>query len=68
MKITEMNNCIEKMRECYPFEDEKTEIWLDNRNEMVATTEVCLRTIDRNGTEIKMTRPIDSLERDIIAF
>ena len=26
MKITEMNNCIEKMRECYKFDDNKTEI------------------------------------------
>ena len=26
MKITEMNNCIEKMRECYKFDDDKTEI------------------------------------------
>lgn len=23
MKITEMNNCIEEMRKCYKFEDEK---------------------------------------------
>jgi hypothetical protein len=67
MKITEMNNCIEKMRECYPFEDDKTEICLNNRNKVV-TLEVCLRTKDLNGTEIEMTRPIDSLERDIIAF
>lgn len=67
MKITEMNKCIEKMRECYLFEDDKTEIWLNNRNK-VATIEVCLRTKDLNGTEIEMTRPIDSLEKDIIAF
>lgn len=26
MKIAEMNNCIEKMREIYKFDDEKTEI------------------------------------------
>ena len=26
MKITEMNNCIEEMRECYKFDDDKTEI------------------------------------------
>lgn len=25
MKITEMNNCIEEMRKCYKFEDDKTE-------------------------------------------
>lgn len=28
MKITEMNNCIEEMRKCYRFEDDKTEIRL----------------------------------------
>ena len=28
MKITEMNNCIEEMRKCYKFEDDKTEIRL----------------------------------------
>lgn len=26
MKISEMNNCIEKMRECYKFKDDETEI------------------------------------------
>jgi len=28
MKITERNNCIEEMRKCYKFEDDKTEIRL----------------------------------------
>jgi hypothetical protein len=28
MKITEMKNCIEIMRECYKFDDDKTEIRL----------------------------------------
>ena len=28
MKISEMNNCIEEMRKCYKFEDDKTEIRL----------------------------------------
>ena len=28
MKISEVNNCIEKMRKCYKFEDDKTEIRL----------------------------------------
>jgi hypothetical protein len=64
MKITEMNNCIEKMRECYPFEDRKTEIWFDNRNRD-ATTEVCVRTKDENGTEIEMTRKIDVTKSNI---
>lgn len=30
MKISEMNNCIEEMRKCYKFDDNKTEIRLDN--------------------------------------
>lgn len=30
MKITEMNNCIEKMRECYNFKDDETEITIGN--------------------------------------
>ena len=64
MKITEMNNCIEKMRECYPFEDGKTEIWFDNRNRDV-TAEVCVRTKDENGTEIEMTRKIDVTKSNI---
>lgn len=29
MKITEMNNCIEEMRKCYKFDDDKTEITSD---------------------------------------
>lgn len=29
MKISEMNNCIEKMRECYKFDDDKTEIRIE---------------------------------------
>lgn len=28
MKMSEINNCIEKMRKCYKFEDDKTEIRL----------------------------------------
>lgn len=28
MKISEMNNCIDKMRECYNFDNDKTEIRL----------------------------------------
>lgn len=38
MKIAEMNNCIEKMREIYKFDDENTEIELDNECDMNAVT------------------------------
>lgn len=63
MKITEMNNCIEKMRDCYNFNDEKTEIWLENRNK-IFSTEVCIRTKDENGTEIAMTRYAEELVKE----
>ena len=33
MKITEMNNCIEEMRKCYKFEDDKTEIICHEKDE-----------------------------------
>lgn len=36
MKITEMNNCIEEMRKCYKFEDDKTEIRLGNIPTVIA--------------------------------
>ena len=60
MKITEMNNCIEKMRECYRFKDDKTEICIgDIRNNSSRYVTVC--TKDDNGTQIEMTRYADEL-------
>lgn len=61
MKITEMNNCIEKMRACYSFDDDKTEIWLggDARSSCNRYISVC--TKDENGTQIEMTRRADEL-------
>lgn len=38
MKITEMNNCIEEMRKCYKFEDDKTEIRLGSAPRDISTT------------------------------
>lgn len=58
MKITEMNNCIEEMRKCYKFDDNKTEIRIgyimsgSNRYVTVGTR-------DKNGTQIEMTRRAD---------
>lgn len=62
MKITEMKNCIETMRECYDFDDTKTEINLVNdivTNAFSRT--VVLKTIDKNGTQIEMSRRADRL-------
>ena len=62
MKITEMNNCIEEMRKCYKFEDNKTEITLGDATSSSAR---CLNvyTKDENGTQIEMTRYADELEQ-----
>lgn len=60
MKISEMNNCIEKMRECYRFKDNKTEIRLVN---VISHDDKCvyISTRDENGTKIEMTRYVDEL-------
>lgn len=63
MKITEMNNCIEKMRECYKFDDDKTEIYIgDIRSGSNRYVTVC--TKDDNGTQIEMTRYADELNKE----
>lgn len=61
MKITEMNNCIEEMRKCYKFNDDKTEIRL---GDMASGSNryVTVGTRDENGTQIEMTRRADELE------
>lgn len=61
MKITEMNNCIEEMRKCYKFEDDKTEITL---GDVTSSSAGCVNvyTNDENGTQIEMTRYVDKLE------
>lgn len=64
MKITEMNNCIEEMRKCYKFEDNKTEITLGDSTSRSARC-VNVYTNDENGTQIEMTRYADELvEKD----
>lgn len=62
MKITEMNNCIEEMRKCYKFEDDKTEIRLGNIPSGGRDRYVTVCTDDENGTRIEMTRYADRLE------
>lgn len=61
MKITEMNNCIEKMRECYKFDDDKTEIRLGDMRDMSNVRCVSVATRDENGTQIEMARYADEL-------
>lgn len=63
MKITEMNNCIEKMRECYKFDDDKTEITLGDSTSS-STRHVNVYTKDENGTRIEMTRYADKLDKE----
>lgn len=64
MKITEMNNCIEKMRKCYKFEDDKTEIRLANP---VSFDDTCvyISTRDENGTKIEMTKAVGEKNENI---
>lgn len=61
MKIAEMNNCIEKMREIYKFDDEKTEIALGGYKEYDCGSKVRLYTKDENGTEISLARDIEPI-------
>ena len=62
MKITEMNNCIEEMRKCYKFEDDKTEIRLGSMQSGGCGRHGSVSTMDENGTQIEMTRTADRLE------
>lgn len=62
MKITEMNNCIEEMRKCYKFEDDKTEIRLGSTPSGSCNRYVSVCTTNENGTQIEMTRIADRLE------
>ena len=60
MKISEMNNCIEKMRECYRFKDDETEIRIGDIKS-ISSRYVTACTKDDNGTQIEMTRYADEL-------
>lgn len=64
MKITEMNNCIEEMRKCYKFEDDKTEIRLGGMPSGGCDRCVTVGTRDENGTQIEMTRYADELNKE----
>lgn len=57
-----MNNCIEEMRKCYKFDDNKTEIRIGNMMN-VSDRYVTVGTRDENGTQIEMTRRADELKQ-----
>lgn len=63
MKITEMNNCIEEMRKCYKFDDDKTEIRIGDMTSG-SNRYVTVGTRDENGTQIEMTRRADELNKE----
>ena len=64
MKITEMDYCIEKMRECYKFDNGKTEIRLGDLVSGSSGRCVSVMTTDDNGTQIEMSRYVDKIDED----
>lgn len=61
MKITEMLNCIEQMRECYKFDNDKTEIRLGDLADYGQGRNVEVATQDENGTLVMLKRHADEL-------
>ena len=63
MQISEMNNCIEKMSDCYKIDDDNTEIRI---GDMMSGSSryVAVGTRDENGTQIEMTRYADELNKE----
>lgn len=59
-----MNNCIEEMRKCYKFDDNKTEIRLGNIPSGDYDRYVTVGTMDENGTQIEMTKRADELDKE----
>lgn len=64
MKISEMNNCIETMRDCYNFKDDETEISLGYTPNLDCKR-VTVYTKDKNGTKIEMTKCLDEIKETI---
>lgn len=62
MKISEMNECIATMRNCYNFKDDETEIRLVNAVNY-EDKYVYISTKDENGTQIEMTRRANELKQ-----
>lgn len=61
MKIAELNNCIEQMRKCYKFADEKTEIRILKDDGCITERRVEVYTMNENGTQIIMNRRADKI-------
>ena len=61
MTITELKNCIEKMRECYNFDDDNTQVRLGSERNLGNGREVGICTEDKNGTRILMERYCDEM-------
>lgn len=63
MKISEMNKCLEEMRNCYRFKDDETEIRLTN---VIIHDDkyVYISTRDENGTKIEMTKAVDEKKEE----
>lgn len=68
MKIAEMKNCIEKMREIYKFDDEKTEIALCSLDTSIENDVVEVKTVDKNGVQITMAGKIDKIAKTGISW
>lgn len=56
-----MLNCIEKMRECYKFDNDKTEIRLGDLADYERGRIVQVNTKDENGTSVMLRRHADEL-------
>ena len=62
VKITEMLNCIEQMRECYKFDNDKTEIRLGDWNDCGEGRIIQVVTEDENGTVVMLKKYVDELK------
>ena len=52
MKISEMNECIEKMRECYNFNDDETEIILNILKKRMSPSDIKKIDMIKNLTQV----------------
>lgn len=59
MKITELNNCLLKMRECYDFNDDETDIRIGDLAECINGRTVEIYTVDKNGTQVALRKRVD---------
>lgn len=62
MKISELNKCIETMRECYPFSYDNTKIWIGSIENPFGGS-VSVETHDENGTKIMLQIDVSKIEK-----